>query len=246
MKKVIKKARKVVVKKSDRETIVSLILDESGSMASCCDNTIKGFNEYIQGLKVNTPKTTFTLTKFDSSKIEVVHAGVPVKHVPELNHETYAPGALTPLYDAIGKTFSRLEAELKSRKDKPAVLVVIMTDGLENASTEYTAASIKELISKKEKEGWAITYLGANQDSWAVGQTLGISRGNTMNYGTGDIHNVIGKGLLRSTIMYSSCVEKGTENSSAFFAKWDTTGETDDNSTSLKGKASTSGSSSSK
>lgn len=157
---------------------VSLLLDETGSMQSCLDATISGYNEYINSLsKEMEIRYLFTLTKFDSSHITTVHNGVPIKNVPPLNRDTYIPGAMTPLYDAIAYG-------IKALGRKRNVLFVILTDGLENASKEYTQRDIFKLIEKKTRGGWSFVYLGANQDAFAVGGGLGIPRGNTARYST--------------------------------------------------------------
>lgn len=167
-------------RKSPSQVFVNFVLDETGSMSVCREATISGFNEYISKLKQDQPKLKFTLTKFDSTKMEVVHKATPIKDVVELNQDTYVPGAMTPLYDAIATTVKAMESDSKG---KP-VLCIIMTDGEENASKEYTRDKIFALIKGKEKEGWTFIYLGANQDAWAVGQAIGLHKGNVMNYST--------------------------------------------------------------
>lgn len=181
------------VKKDKDQVFVNFVLDETGSMEVCRDATISGFNEYIEKLKKDQPNIKFTLTKFDSNRIDVVYSAVPIREVDELNRNTYVPGALTPLYDAIAKTIQSMESMEKKAREKP-VLCVLMTDGEENASREYTRDKICKLIKKKEKEGWTFAYLGSNQDAWAVGQSIGLHRGNVMNYNTartGDTFNAM-------------------------------------------------------
>ena len=153
---------------------VSFILDETGSMLSYKDTTISGFNEYVDGLK-KQPKLRMTLTTFNTDKIKIVYKDKPIKNVKHINDDTYQPSACTPLYDAMGRTINSLGKEKK-------VLMIIMTDGLENASKEYTQKGIFDLIKKKEKAGWTFVYLGANQDAWAASHAMGFLRGNTINY----------------------------------------------------------------
>jgi len=167
-------------------TLVNFILDETGSMESCKTETISGFNEYIGTLKETRQKEKqdilFSLTKFNSGKTDAVYTAEPVEYIKELSTETYVPGNMTPLYDAIGVGISKTAAELKAKKLKPKVLFVIMTDGAENASKEYDRKKIFDLIKKQEKENWSFIFLGADQDSWLAGESIGLSRGNTMNY----------------------------------------------------------------
>lgn len=151
---------------------VTLILDESGSMQSCKGAAIAGFNQYLATLKREPVETHFTLTLFNASKTDVRYRAVPVSAVQDLDVETYRPQDGTPLYDAIGRTLSvaRQEAPAEARK-----LCVILTDGEENASQEYTRKQVFNLIKHYEKQGWAFLYLGADHDVWAAGRDLGIA-----------------------------------------------------------------------
>lgn len=165
-----------------KSLFVSFVLDETGSMQCVKQQTISGFNEYVDTLKKERGSNNikFTLTQFNSSRIKVVYDGIALDDVVPLNDDSYRPSDLTPLYDAIGKTISALEGNLG--KKKANVLVVIQTDGQENASSEYTQQNIFQLISKKKAEGWTFAFLGADQDAWLASQQIGISRGNTMIY----------------------------------------------------------------
>ena len=152
---------------------VSLILDESGSMQSCKRAAIAGFNQYVKSLQNEPAPTWFTLTLFNSRRTDVRYHGVPVGTVPELDVETYRPQDTTPLYDAIGRTLAA------ARKEAPAgcqKLCVILTDGLENASKEFTRKQIYALIKECEQEGWRFIYLGADHDVWAAGEDLGVAQ----------------------------------------------------------------------
>lgn len=162
--------------KQDDETpqplYVSLILDESGSMQSCKQAAIAGFNQYVNSLQDEPAATWFTLTVFNARRTDVRYRGVPVPTVPELDVETYRPQDTTPLYDAIGQTLmaARQEAPAEFKK-----LCVILTDGMENSSKEYTRKQIFALIKTCEREGWRFVYLGADHDVWAAGEDLGIA-----------------------------------------------------------------------
>ncbi len=163
--------------KKKKKVSVCLVLDETGSMETVREQTISGYNEYLASLK-KQGNMAFTLVKFDSSKVETVHDAIPIEDVPELNRDTYSPGAMTPLYDAIGQTIKTVDAQ----KGKPNVIFTILTDGYENASVEYTNKQIADMITEREGKGWTFAFLGANQDAWAVSQGLGMARGNTMTY----------------------------------------------------------------
>lgn len=177
--KVIKKVAKV------KDKHISFILDETGSMMSIKEKTIKDFNEYIQ--TINKAKGIFTLTKFNTTKVEVVYTK-PIKDVPELTTETYKPTDSTPLYDAIGKTVKALESD----EGKQDILVVVLTDGEENSSKEYDKKAITALMKEKESKGWTFVYLGVGEAAWAEGHKMGMvnyasasTASRAMNIGSG-------------------------------------------------------------
>lgn len=179
---------------------VIFLLDESGSMSNCKDQTISGFNEYLQTLKQEKKKINVTLTKFNSNSVNIVYSNVPVSKAQLLTNETYVPDGYTPLYDAIGKT-------VKTDKINKKTLFVIMTDGQENSSKEYKKDMVVDLIKEQEKSGWTFVYLGADQNAWANAQGMGLSLGNTMSYKSLDTQKMYGK-LAHQTIGYahSSCL----------------------------------------
>jgi len=175
---------------------VNFLLDESGSMGSCLDQTISGFNEYISTLKKEKKRIKFTLTKFEGNNINIMWNNIDISKVPKLNTENYVPAGMTPLYDAIGRTVN------KDKKDGKT-LFVIMTDGYENASHEFTSDMVTELIKGQEKIGWTFVYLGADQDAWANSQKLGLSKGNTLAYCSMNTKKTYGM-LANSTIGYAA------------------------------------------
>lgn len=166
----------------DREeatAYVTLILDETGSMQSCKGAAIAGVNEYLKTLRRSPIPVQFTLTLFNSSKLEVRHHATPVADVPDLIEATYQPADTTPLYDAIGRTLTRAGREVPHEAKK---LCVILTDGLENASREYMRDGIVRMIKEWEGHGWTFVYLGADHDAWAAGGDLGIAGDNTVQF----------------------------------------------------------------
>lgn len=173
------KAKKQAVKKI-ATVLINFVLDKSGSMGSCITDTIGGFNTYIGKLKDDKKaKYKFSLTLFDTA-FENRHVAVALTDVPELTTKTYVPGGMTALYDAIGKAVGEVEAK-GDKSDK--VLTVILTDGQENSSREYKLQSIKDLITRKEKEGnWSFVFLGADISAFAVGDQLGVALSNSVVY----------------------------------------------------------------
>jgi ADP-heptose:LPS heptosyltransferase len=153
-------------------------------MGSCYDAAISGFNEYLQTTKrQNKPGVcNFSLTLFDD-RIERPVQNADVHNVAELTNQTYRLGGMTALYDAVVTTIEGLRDQVKARKDTPAVLVAIMTDGGENSSREYNQTHLRNLINKLQKEGnWTFVFMGANQDSYANAAQMGITKGNVMNW----------------------------------------------------------------
>lgn len=205
-----------MAKKGDK-IIVNFVLDETGSMSVCLNTTISGFNEYIASLKSRKEKISFTLTKFNADAVNVVYVDKPIEDVPDLNAETYKPNHLTPLYDAIGRSINEVETKIKDKKDL-SVLFVILTDGEENASREYTQEAIFNLIKEKEAKGWAFAYLGANQDAWAVGSKMGFSKGNTMSFDTKDMRKTMAK-VGGASACFFAMDHKARAQCKSFFAK---------------------------
>ncbi len=179
---------------------VTLILDETGSMQSCKGAAIAGVNEYLKTLRQMPAPVRFTLTLFNSGKLEERHRNDPAVQVPDLTEQTYQPAAATPLYDAIGRTLTAAgqNAPPESRK-----LFVILTDGLENASREYTRDGIVRMIREYERHGWIFVYLGADHDAWAAGRDLGVAGDNTVQFCRRDTGQAFDR-LAEATITYLS------------------------------------------
>jgi hypothetical protein len=158
-------------------------------MHSSKQATISGYNEYIQGLRADKDtEYSVSLTQFDAPmthpELTVLYLDRALADVPELTGADYEPRGNTPLYDAIGEGIRRVDA-----KDR-AIITLIITDGQENSSTEFTKASVKALIKSKEDEGWTFAFLGADIDSYAVGGAIGMAAGNTANYVKGNEHTM--------------------------------------------------------
>lgn len=168
----------------DNCTRIAVILDRSGSMQSLAEATVAGFNAFIDEQKKLAGECSVRLIQFDD-KYEVVF-DKPLQDVSELTQAVYLPRGTTALLDAEGRTILELGEYLTALKeeDRPSkVIVLILTDGLENASTDFTLAKVAALIKQqRETYGWEFIYLGANQDAGAVAATMNIPRGSTMTY----------------------------------------------------------------
>jgi len=148
------------------------LLDRSGSMETCWDDTIGGYNSFVKDQAEFGG--TMTLVQFDHEYL-VTYSKTPMDKVVPLTRETYKPRGSTALLDAIGRT-------IKEWKEETAPTVIILTDGIENASHSFTKPHIKDLIELKTKDGWQFVYLGANQDAFAEAGSMGIAPTCTMNY----------------------------------------------------------------
>lgn len=156
-----------------------IILDKSGSMESIRDAAISGFNETLAGIKkaqeqyADRQQHYVSLLTFCSCDKSYVYDKVPAAEASPLTREDYQPCCCTPLYDAMGFTLTSMRNHVAAIEDH-VVVVTIITDGLENASKEYSGAAVKQLVEELKKEGWTFTYMGANQDSVEVAFTLSI------------------------------------------------------------------------
>jgi Mg-chelatase subunit ChlD len=169
-------------KKKKTVTIVSLVLDETGSMLSRLYQTLSGVNEYMLGLKQQKGKIVVTITLFNSNKTRVLFDGVNIHAIPEITARDYKPRSLTPLYDAIATAIHAVDTRLKTVQGDPGVLFVIVTDGQENASMEYTQEGVFSMIDKRKTKGWTFAFLGADQDAFSASADLGIPKGNTVSF----------------------------------------------------------------
>lgn len=158
-------------------THIAVILDRTGSMESIRDDTIGGFNAFLNAQKTAPGLATLTLVQFDSQDpYEVIHKFKPVQEVPELTRETFVPRASTPLLDAMGRGINDLEKSLVdiAEEERPArTVMVIITDGQENASHEFRKDQIEKMIrEKQEKLDWQFVFLSA--DLAAIGDALAV------------------------------------------------------------------------
>lgn len=173
---------------------VVFIVDKSGSMAVCRDQVLSGYNEYVDALKRATDlNIRFSATFFDT-EVAIGKQSVPIQDVPRLTPARYAPGGCTALYDAIGQTLDALDRRLQGTRDTP-VVVIIQTDGHENASREFDQQRIREQIKTLEQRGnWSFVFMGADQDAWDAAAPLGISFDNTLSYAS----TATGQSILRN------------------------------------------------
>jgi len=164
-----------------------VILDKSGSMSSIRQAAIDGFNETLAGIKKaqemygETQEHFISLITFCSCGRTFVYDKVPVFKAKNLTRKDYEPCCCTPLYDAMGFTLTNMRKYVNTLEDT-MVLVTVITDGMENASCEYSGPAVKRLVEDLEGEGWSFTYMGANQDSGRVAFDLSIKNFRDFDY----------------------------------------------------------------
>ena len=166
-----------------------LILDKSDSMRSVRDVTIQGFNENLKGMREDKVDGDITqvgcLVVFSDDVRESIWLE-PVADLPDLAPEQYKPSGSTALFDAIGKTVTRLENEIgeEIKKKDANVVVTIFTDGQENASTEWKSPSkLRDLLAELRKSGqWTFTFIGCEEATLQTAQSIGFSAANTLKY----------------------------------------------------------------
>ena len=164
-------------------TIVSFLLDRTGSMETIKAETIGGFNAYLDALEREAGDlVAFTLLQFDSQSIDTLYSGAKLSAVARLTPETYQPRAYTPLIDACVKTIKVTEETIARRRDKSRVIVVFQTDGEENASREHKIEELRDLIERRKAEGWQFIFLGADMNAYKTASNFGILKESTMAY----------------------------------------------------------------
>jgi hypothetical protein len=164
-------------------THLYFLLDRSGSMQSIKSDIEGGFGAFIDEQRKGVGECRATLAQFDDV-YELVYADRPVADVPPLDLQ---PRNMTALHDAMGRLITDAGAHLAALPEdqRPGnVVVAIMTDGLENASKEWTGTAIKALVEQQTNAfNWTFMYMGADQDAIEVGESLGIAREHAVTYG---------------------------------------------------------------
>lgn len=175
-----------------------IILDKSGSMECIRQAAVSGFNETLNGIKkaqekyADTQEHYVSLLTFCDCEKKYVFDKVPVAEARQLTMNDYQPCCCTPLYDAMGFTLTSMNNHVENIEDA-VVVVTIITDGLENASKEYTGSAVKQLVERLKGKGWTFTYMGANQDSVEVAFNLSIRNARNFDYSAQGTMEVMAK-----------------------------------------------------
>lgn len=180
----VKKTTPVTTSEKNGITELVFILDRSGSMAGLEQDTIGGFNAMLSKQKEQDGACYVTTVLFDHELV-TLHDRLPLAEVAPLTDRDYTVRGCTALIDAIGSTVKKIESihQYARPEDVPeSTLFVITTDGLENASREYSSDQVKKMIEEKKKKGWEFLFIGANIDAVQTAKHFGISADKAVDY----------------------------------------------------------------
>lgn len=186
-------AKVVPLKPSKPDTVQSyVLLDRTGSMSNIWDEALSSVNAYAESFAADAPgaeiagadiKTAVTVAVFDyqdGMQFDVLRDKVDPTAWQKINNDEASPRGMTPLFDAIGKIITRAEADNPEK-----AVIVIMTDGLENSSREFTKQGAKAALDRAQARGWEVVFLGAEFASFNDAEAVGMASSKTMAVGQG-------------------------------------------------------------
>lgn len=194
--------------KTNRTELV-FILDRSGSMSGLEADTIGGYNSMLEKQKKEAGEAAVTTVLFDD-QYELLHDRIDLRGIQPITDREYYVRGCTALLDAIGKTIQKIAGVQRhtapeQRADK--VLFVITTDGMENASREYTYDKIRALVERQKREyGWEFLFLGANIDAIQTAKRFGIGADRAVNYHADSAGTRLNYEVVSETV---SCIRAG-------------------------------------
>lgn len=160
---------------------IEIVVDRSGSMFSIATDAIGGYNTWLDAQKAVPGEANLTLTLFDHEFIE--HPTCPLAEAKPLDTITYVPRGRTALNDAIGRAISRLDAKAPEK-----AILVVLTDGHENDSKEFTTEQVKARIEAAQKRGWQVVYLSADLNAFDHAKAYGVLASGTVQFS----HDAVG------------------------------------------------------
>lgn len=192
--------------KKNKPLSVYVALDRSGSMSGeRWTHAIDSINEYINGLKKEKIEGTVNVTAFDTSgtgvRLVELTENQSIAYYEPLTHDVVSPSGMTPLFDAAANVMDRA---LENNADR--TVVVIMTDGHENASKEYNQVKIKDKVKLLEKKKWEVIFLGANFDvsSYTAGSGLSMTKMRNVDFSDKIQRSAMQADLTGSTVAYAT------------------------------------------
>jgi Mg-chelatase subunit ChlD len=186
-------------------THVCLVLDRSGSMQAIREDALGGVNSYVMAAKRDRAlyESKFSLITFSSESVDTIRKNEIMEEVKPLASDEYRCAGWTPLYDAIGRGIGILDEASGTTPDSKCILVV-MTDGQENASREFSHEKITALVKARQEHGWLVTFLGEGLDVARQGMQMGVYAACTAPYVGAAGLRAAGKVLASSNARYAA------------------------------------------
>lgn len=184
-------------------TELVFILDRSGSMSGLESDTIGGYNALLEKQKKEPGEAIITTVLFDD-KYELLHDRINVRGIAPITEKEYYVRGTTALLDSVGKTINKIgNVQKHTAEDERAeyVMFVITTDGIENASREFSYEKVRKMIEhQKSKYGWEFIFLGANIDAIATAERFGISKERAANYNADSEGTLLNYAVISETV----------------------------------------------
>ena len=185
-------------------TELVFILDRSGSMSGLESDTIGGFNAMIEKQKKEPGDALVSTVLFDD-RSEVLYDRIPLQEVPKMTDRDYYVRGCTALIDAIGSAVHHISNIHKYAREEDIpekTVFIITTDGMENASRQYSSREVKKMIEQKQESGWEFLFVGANIDAVETAGKIGIREERAVNYmadktGTGILYESVGSAVRK-------------------------------------------------
>ena len=201
-----------------------VMLDRSGSMATMADDVIGGFNRLLADQKADGADAIVTLVQFDGNEPqEIIADAVPISEMVDLDHNTFVPRGSTPLLDATGMLLGRASSRVSARRAAgladEEILIVSITDGHENSSSEYSLATINQSVAAHQEAGWTFGFLSAALDVYGEAGGLGYDHRSVQSWtADGDGATIAMDSLSMATTELRRTVRTGeTFNKRDFF-----------------------------
>lgn len=184
-------------------TELVFILDRSGSMSGLESDTIGGYNALLQKQKKEAGEAVITTVLFDD-KYELLHDRINLRGIELITDKEYFVRGSTALLDAVGKTINKIgNAQKHTIENERAehVMFVITTDGMENASREFSYEKVRQMIEhQKNKYGWEFIFLGANIDAITTAERFGIGKDRATNYNADSEGTLLNYEVISETV----------------------------------------------
>ena len=206
----------------NKKTIYHFVVDQSGSMSGSEGPTIEGFNSQLntlKQLKLEHPENEYivSVTYFEDEVMEIMKFA-PIEQIQLLSRENYRPGGLTALLDGIGKSIEsiRKKYDYEIKENMASVVMVILTDGGENASKFYTRNLVAEMIKELDATGkWTFSFLGADLDAVSASNDLNIRRENIISFNKRNYDGMM-RQMSKSIMNYEAMKSEGNLKSDLF------------------------------